>query len=70
MLSPGMLLRAGLRERLSWNNARIPGQDVAASVRSLKGEDGNDLVVIGSAELVRNLLEDNLVIVNIPRRHS
>jgi dihydrofolate reductase len=50
-----------LREPLEWQNSRVLQGDVAEAVASLKHEDGADLHVIGSTELVRVLIEHGLV---------
>ena len=50
-----------LTEPLSWNNSRLLRPDVVTALRALKQEDGGDLHVIGSPELVRGLLTDDLV---------
>ena len=50
-----------LTEPLEWQNSTLVEGDVAAAVRALKQEDGGDLHVIGSTELVRSLSEHDLV---------
>jgi dihydrofolate reductase len=50
-----------LTEPLAWNNSRLLRPDAATALRALKEEDGRDLHVIGSAQLVRSLLADDLV---------
>ena len=50
-----------LTEPLAWNNSSLLRPDVATALQALKQEDGGDLHVIGSAQLVRNLLSDDLV---------
>ena len=50
-----------LREPLAWQSSRLLGSDLADSVAALKREPGNDLLVIGSTELVAALLEHDLV---------
>jgi dihydrofolate reductase len=37
------------------------GDDIVKAVRALKQEDGGDLLVIGSTELVRTLMQADLV---------
>lgn len=44
-----------------WSNARLLEGDLAASVETLKHEDGQDIYVFGSGELVGELLRANLV---------
>lgn len=50
-----------LKDPLSWRNARLLGNNVASEIRALKRENGQDLLAIGSAELVRTLIEQGLV---------
>jgi dihydrofolate reductase len=46
----------------SWNNSVcITGDDVVAQIQKLKKEDGPDLWVWGSGNLIQTLLENNLV---------
>ncbi len=46
---------------LAWQNSRLLEGDVAEAVAALKREEGQDLLVIGSPELVRTLIERDLV---------
>jgi dihydrofolate reductase len=46
---------------LEWQNSTVLEGDVAEAVAALKQEDGGDLHVIGSTELVQTLLEHDLV---------
>ena len=46
---------------LEWQNSTVLEGDLAEAVAALKQEDGGDLNVIGSAQLVRWLLEHDLV---------
>jgi dihydrofolate reductase len=50
-----------LAEPLEWQNSRVLRGDVAAAVAALKQEDGDDLLVIGSTQLVQTLIEHELV---------
>jgi dihydrofolate reductase len=50
-----------LSGRLEWQNSSLLEGDVPEAVRRLTQEDGPDLHVIGSAELVRTLFEHDLV---------
>ena len=50
-----------LRGPLVWQNSTLLVGDVAAAVSALKQEDGGDLHVIGSTELVQALIVDDLV---------
>jgi dihydrofolate reductase len=46
---------------LDWQNSTVLQGDVAEAVASLKHEDGADVHVIGSAQLVETLIESDLV---------
>ena len=46
---------------MTWNTTRIPGDEAVARIRELRGQEGGDLVVMGSATLVRALLAEGLV---------
>lgn len=59
--APKYVASTTLTEPLAWDNSRLLRPDVATAVRTLKQEDGPDLHVIGSAQLVRSLLTDDLV---------
>ncbi len=50
-----------LTKPLAWQNSRLLEGDVAEAVAALKQEDGADLHVIGSTELVQFLIEHDLV---------
>lgn len=50
-----------LSEPLAWENSSVLKGEVAAVLRALKKENGGDLHVIGSAQLVRTLIEHKLV---------
>jgi dihydrofolate reductase len=50
-----------LTEPLDWQNSTVLQGDVAAAVAALKQEDGEDLHVIGSGELVQTLFGQGLV---------
>ena len=47
--------------KLSWQNSRWLGQDIVASLQTLKGEDGPDLLVQGSSDLLQTLWKHGLV---------
>jgi len=47
--------------KLDWQNSRLLGRDVAASLKTLKGEDGPDLLVQGSSDLLQTLWRERLV---------
>jgi dihydrofolate reductase len=46
---------------LDWQNSTVLRGDVGEAVAALKADDGGDLHVIGSTELVRSLIEHDLV---------
>ena len=48
-------------ENAEWNNSTQIRGDVAAAVTKLKQEPGADILVNGSAQLVKALMEDDLV---------
>ena len=50
-----------LDEPLPWENSTLLKGDAADAVAALKAKPGKDLVVLGSGELVRSLMEKGLV---------
>jgi dihydrofolate reductase len=50
-----------LAEPLPWENSTLLPGDAAEALEKLKGQAGKDLVVLGSGELVRNLMQHGLV---------
>ena len=58
---PKFVATKTLTEPLDWENSTVLHGDVAKAVAALKEEDGGDLLVIGSAELVKTLLDHDLV---------
>src|SRR5574337_1084464 len=46
--------------KLAWHNSIVLSGDVAEEVRKLKGENGPDLHVWGSSELLQTLLEHDI----------
>ncbi len=50
-----------LSDPLEWQNSTVLQGDVAEAVAALKQEDGSDVHVIGSTELVQTLIEHDLV---------
>lgn len=50
-----------LTEPLEWQNSTLVEGDLAVAVAALKQDGGSDLHVIGSSELVRTLIEHDLV---------
>jgi dihydrofolate reductase len=58
---PKYVASTTLVEPLGWQNSTLVGRDVAEAVAALKREDGGDLQVIGSSQLVQTLIEHDLV---------
>jgi dihydrofolate reductase len=58
---PKHVVSTTLTEPLEWQNSTLVEGDVAAAVAALKHAEGGDLHVIGSTELVRTLIEHDLV---------
>ena len=58
---PKYVASTTLSEPLEWENSSVLQGDVAEAVRALKQEDGDDLHVIGSTQLVHTLVESELV---------
>jgi dihydrofolate reductase len=50
-----------LSEPLDWQNSTVLQGEVADAVAALKQEEGGDLLVIGSSQLVHTLIEHDLV---------
>jgi dihydrofolate reductase len=50
-----------LRPPLEWQNSTLLEGDLEEAVRKLKEQDGKDLQVIGSGNLVRSLIQHDLV---------
>lgn len=50
-----------LREPLPWMNSTLLQGDAAEAVASLKEQSGKDFAIFGSGELVRALMERNLI---------
>jgi len=49
------------RPAFAWQNSQWLGADTVASLKKLKSEDGPDLLVQGSSELLQTLWKNNLV---------
>jgi dihydrofolate reductase len=47
--------------KLAWQNSHALGPDALAAVRQLKQEDGPDLLIQGSTDFLKSLLESDLV---------
>jgi dihydrofolate reductase len=57
---PKYVASTTLSEPLEWQNSTLLQGDVAEAVAALKQADGDDLLVIGSTELVQTLIEHDL----------
>ena len=58
---PKYVASTTLSEPLEWQNSTLLRGDLADAVAALKREDGGDVHVIGSTELVQSLIEHGLV---------
>jgi dihydrofolate reductase len=58
---PKYVASTSLSEPLEWENATLLGGDVGEAVATLKREEGDYLLVIGSVELAQTLIQDDLV---------
>lgn len=59
--SPKYVASGTLTHPLPWQNSTLISGDVPAAVERLKREPGKDIVVLGSGELVRSLMQHRLV---------
>jgi dihydrofolate reductase len=50
-----------LHEPLEWKNSTLLDGDVADAVAKLKEQDGADIVILGSGELIRSLMAHGLI---------
>jgi dihydrofolate reductase len=50
-----------LSEPLEWNNSSLIKGDVAEEVAKLKQQEGQDILIYGSAALMRTLMEHELI---------
>ena len=60
-IKPKYVASRTLTEPLAWQHSTVLQGDVAQAVAALKQEDGEDLHLIGSSELVQTLVEHDLV---------
>ena len=58
---PKWVVSTTLREPLPWQNSTRISGDVPGAVRDLKAQDGKDIQLIGSGELVQTLIAEDLV---------
>ena len=59
--SPKYVASRTLEEPLGWQNSHRLEGNVLDAVRTLKAQDGPDLVILGSGELIRSLLPHGLI---------
>jgi dihydrofolate reductase len=58
---PKHVVSTTLEEPLEWNNSILIKGDVAEEVDKLKQQPGKDILVFGSGQLVRTLIEQDLI---------
>ena len=58
---PKYVASTTLTEPLEWQNSKLLKGDIAKALAALRQEEGGDLHVIGSTELVQTLIEQGLV---------
>ena len=58
---PKYVASTTLTEPLKWQNSTLLPRDTANAVRRLKRDDGSDLRIIGSAQLLNTLIQHDLV---------
>jgi dihydrofolate reductase len=58
---PKYVVSTTLAEPLGWENSTLLHEDVAGAIAELKETGGDDLHVIGSTELVKTLIEHDLL---------
>jgi dihydrofolate reductase len=58
---PKYVVSTTLSEPLPWKNSTLIADDVVRNVTKLREQDGKDIQVIGSGELVQTLIRNNLV---------
>lgn len=58
---PKYVASTTLSEPLEWDNSTLLQSDVPKAVAELKEQNGKDIVVLGSGQLVQTLIENDLV---------
>jgi dihydrofolate reductase len=58
---PKHVVSTTLEEPLKWNNSTLIKGDVAEEVSELKQQNGKDILVFGSAQLVHTLMQHDLI---------
>jgi dihydrofolate reductase len=59
--TPKYVVSTTLQEPLKWRNSTLIKGDVAEEIAKLKRQPGKDITILGSATLVRSLLQDDLL---------
>ena len=59
--TPKWVVSTTLTEPLAWQNSTLIRTNVGSTIRRLKQEEGGDIQVMGSGELVQTLIGENLV---------
>jgi dihydrofolate reductase len=52
---------SGTLERVSWSNTTLVKDDMAATVRRMKEEPGEDMAILGSGTIVSQLAQEGLI---------
>ena len=58
---PKYVVSTTLEEPLEWNNSSLIEGNIAGEVSRLKQQTGQDILIYGSGELVRTLMQDDLI---------
>ncbi len=58
---PKYVVSTTLDNHLTWNNSRLISGDIIDGIKQLKAEDGQDILVYGSATLVETLMQHDLI---------
>jgi dihydrofolate reductase len=58
---PKHVVSTTLEEPLQWNNSALIEGDLAEEVTRLKQQDGKDILVFGSGDLVNSLMQQDLI---------
>jgi dihydrofolate reductase len=58
---PKYVASKSLEEPLEWNNSHLIGDNVAEDVHKLKEKEGDDILMYSSVDLMRTLIEEDLV---------
>ncbi len=58
---PKYVVSTTLEEPLEWNNSRLIRENILEEVQKLKQQPGQDVLIYGSGELVRTLMQHDLI---------